>query len=192
MEPDPSKHRRRLALAQCAPTLGDVEANLELHLELTEQALAESANLVVFPELGLTGYFLKDLVTEVAMSLEDKRLRPLLDLSKQVDIITGMVLKSEDFRYYNAAVHMSGGVVSHVHRKVYLPTYGMFDEQRYFAAGDRVRTFDSGGVRAGVLVCEDLWHLSTAATLSRELPEMRMITFIADSPNVRPIRSANL
>ena len=88
MEPDPSKHRRRLALAQCAPTLGDVEANLELHLELTEQALAESANLVVFPELGLTGYFLKDLVTEVAMSLEDKRLRPLLDLSKQVDIIT--------------------------------------------------------------------------------------------------------
>ena len=141
------------------------KANLDLHVELTEQAVAASADLVIFPELGLTGYLLKDLVPEVAMSLDDKRLNPLLDLSRQVDIVTGMVLKSDDFRYYNAAVYMTGGEVTHVHRKVYLPTYGMFDEQRYFAAGDRVRSFDVAGVRAGVLVCEDMWHLSTAYLL---------------------------
>jgi predicted amidohydrolase len=161
MERDRANPRRRLALAQCAPTLGDLKANLDLHLEMAEQAIAESADLVVFPELGLTGYFLKDLVPDLAMTLDDARLRPLLELSKQLDIVTGMVLKSEDFRYFNAAVYMSGGEVSHVHRKVYLPTYGMFDEQRYFAPGDRVRAFDAAGLRTGLLVCEDMWHIST-------------------------------
>src|ERR1700716_1178646 len=160
MERDRTKPRRRLALAQCPPALGDLRANLDLHLELTQQALAESADLVVFPELGLTGYFLKDLVPDMAMTLDDARLKPLLELSKELDIITGMVLKSDDFRYYNAAVYLSGGEVSHIHRKVYLPTYGMFDEQRFFAAGDRVRAFDAAGLRTGVLVCEDMWHLS--------------------------------
>jgi predicted amidohydrolase len=180
MEPDLNKPRRRLALAQCAPALGDVEANLDLHLELTQRALAESADLVVFPELGLSGYFLKDLVPEVAMSLDDQRLGPLLKLSKQVDIVTGMVLKSEDFRYYNAAVYMSGGEVAHVHRKVYLPTYGMFDEQRYFAAGDRVRSFDCRGARAGVVVCEDLWHISTAYLLF--IQGISLLVCISSSP----------
>ncbi|MEA2646251.1 MAG: hypothetical protein QOE92_1334 [Chloroflexota bacterium] len=99
------------------------------------------------------------------MGLDDPRLAPLYDLSREVDLVFGMALRSDDFRYYNAAVHMAGGKVTHVHRKVYLPTYGMFDEQRYFAAGDRVRTFEHRGVSSGMLVCEDLWHLSTSYLL---------------------------
>jgi NAD+ synthase (glutamine-hydrolysing) len=151
-----------------------VEANLKLHLDLAEQALDLDAGLCVFPELSVTGYFLKDLVPEVAMTLDDPRLAPLLELSRRIDLVIGMALKSEDFQYHNAAVYLSGGEVRHVHRKVYLPTYGMFDEQRYFAAGDRVRAFNAlrgtraegdGGVSAGMLVCEDLWHLSTAYLL---------------------------
>jgi len=165
MEQAPAKPRRRLALAQCAPALGDLKDNLDLHLELTQQAITEGADMVVFPELSLTGYFLKDLVPEVAMTLDDARLAPLIELSKRIDIATGVVLKSEDFRYYNAALYLSGGEVKHVHRKVYLPTYGMFDEQRYFAPGDRIRAFDVAGVRAGMLVCEDMWHLSSAYLL---------------------------
>jgi predicted amidohydrolase len=161
MEQAPAKPRRRLALAQCAPALGDLKDNLDLHLELTQQAITEGADMVVFPELSLTGYFLKDLVPEVAMTLDDARLAPLFELSKRIDIATGVVLKSDDFRYYNAALYLSGGEVKHVHRKVYLPTYGMFDEQRYFAPGDRIRAFDVAGVRAGMLVCEDMWHLSS-------------------------------
>ena len=180
MERDRAKTRRRRALAQCAPALGDLKANLDLHLELARQARAESADLVVFPELGLTGYFLKDLVPEVAMSLDDERLEPLLDLSNTLDIVTGMVVKSEDFRYFNAAVYMSGGAIRHVHRKVYLPTYGMFDEQRYFAPGDRVRSFDCGGMRAGALVCEDLWHLSTAYLLF--VQGISLVVCISSSP----------
>jgi len=165
MEQAPAKPRRRLALAQCAPALGDLKDNLDLHLELTQQAITEGADMVVFPELSLTGYLLKDLVPEVAMTLDDARLAPLFELSKRIDIATGVVLKSEDFRYYNAALYLSGGEVKHVHRKVYLPTYGMFDEQRYFAPGDRIRAFDVAGVRAGMLVCEDMWHLSSAYLL---------------------------
>jgi predicted amidohydrolase len=165
MERAPAKPRRRLALAQCAPALGDLKANLDLHLELTQQAIGEGADMVAFPELSLTGYLLKDLVPEVAMRLDDARLAPLLELSHKIDIAAGVVLKSDDFRYYNAALYLSGGEVKHVHRKVYLPTYGMFDEQRYFAPGDRVRAFDVDGARAGMLVCEDMWHLSTAYLL---------------------------
>jgi predicted amidohydrolase len=152
--------KRKLALAQCAPRLGDVDANLNLHLGLAEQAADGGAQLCVFPELSLTGYFLKDLVPEVAMGLDDERLDPLRDLSRKLDLAIGLVLRSEDFRYYNAALHLSGGEVVHVHRKVYLPTYGMFDEKRYFAPGDRVHAFSAGGVKIGMLVCEDMWHLS--------------------------------
>lgn len=140
-------------------------ANLELHRELAEQAVDDGANLCIFPELSLTGYLLKDLVPEVSMTLDDPRLQPLYDLSRRTDLVVGMVLSSEDFRHYNAAVYLSGGEVRHVHRKVYLPTYGMFDEARYFAAGDRVRGFTSDGLSAGMLVCEDMWHLSTAYLL---------------------------
>ncbi|HEV3233524.1 MAG TPA: nitrilase-related carbon-nitrogen hydrolase [Candidatus Dormibacteraeota bacterium] len=152
--------RRKLALAQCAPKLGNLPSNLQLHLDLADRAAAEGATLCVFPELSLTGYFLKDLVPEMAMELDDARLEPLLEASRRIDLVLGMVVKSADFRYYNAAVYLAEGEVRHVHRKVYLPTYGMFDESRYFAAGDRVRTFDRHGFGVGALVCEDAWHLS--------------------------------
>src|SRR5258708_8568337 len=153
MEPTEAKPRRRLALAQCAPSLGDLKANIELHLELTQQAAAEQAHLVAFPELSLTGYFLKDLVPDLAMDLDDPRLMPLLEASRQIDVAFGMVVKSEDFRYYNAAVYLSGGQVKHVHRKVYLPTYGLFDEQRYFAPRHRIRSLHTP-LRSGTLLCQ--------------------------------------
>src|SRR5258708_34047462 len=120
MEPTQAKPRRRLALGQCAPSLGDLKANIELHLELTQQAAAEEADLVAFPELSLTGYFLKDLVPELAMGLDDPRLMPLLEASRQVDVASGMVVKSEDFRYSNAAGYLRGGQAKHGPRRDYL------------------------------------------------------------------------
>lgn len=170
----------RIALAQCAPTLGDVEANLEIHRRALEEAIAAGAELCIFPELSLTGYLLKDLVRDVAMSLEDPRLKVLQDLSHKIDVVFGMVLESDSFRHYNAAVHLSKGRVTHVHRKVYLPTYGMFDEQRYFAAGDRVRTFERPGFKTGLLVCEDMWHLSTSYLLA--VQDVSLLVCISASP----------
>ena len=74
-------------------------------------------------------------------------------------MVVGTIERDAAFVPYNAALHLRGGRVLHRHRKVYLPTYGLFDEGRYFGGGDAVRAYDAGGGwRVGLLVCEDLWH----------------------------------
>jgi NAD+ synthase (glutamine-hydrolysing) len=139
-----------------------VDANLALHLELIDQAKLEGAELVVFPELSLTGYVLQDLTPTVARqpNPEDPTFRPLLKSSEDIDIIVGFVEADNRHRFYIAAAYLSDGEVLHVHRKVYLPTYGLFDEGRFFAWGDQVRAFDSPLGRIGILICEDFWHAS--------------------------------
>jgi predicted amidohydrolase len=166
-----------IALAQFYPRLGDVAANLAAHLTIIAGAAATGAGLVVFPELSLTGYFLKDQVPEVALGLDSPEIAALRAASRDssIDIVAGLILESERHAFHNASLYISSGEVVHVHRKVYLPTYGLFDEQRYVAAGDRFRAFDAplGGRtdrhwRAGILICEDLWHPSAAALLARQ------------------------
>ncbi|HET9912160.1 MAG TPA: nitrilase-related carbon-nitrogen hydrolase [Anaerolineales bacterium] len=151
-----------LALAQIAPKLGDVEANCEKHLDYIKQAQKEKADLIVFPELSLTGYVVQDLVASVAHRAreDDPIFKHLLEASKNLDIVVGFV--DEDFRhrFYIASTYLSGGRVLHVHHKVYLPTYGLFDEGRFFAWGDQVRAFDTRFGRVGMLICEDFWHAS--------------------------------
>ncbi|HYS01080.1 MAG TPA: nitrilase-related carbon-nitrogen hydrolase [Candidatus Eisenbacteria bacterium] len=159
-------HRLRVALAQMAPALGDRQRNLEAHRGWIGKAKATGAQLLVFPELSLTGYFLKDLVSEVAITRDGPEMQELASLSADLDLVVGAVLEEPDHRYFNASVYLSRGELRHIHRKVYLPTYGMFDEQRYLASGDRFRSFPTGYGRAGILICEDIWHLSTAYILS--------------------------
>ena len=151
----------RVALAQINPRLGDLGANLALYEEKIRLGKREGADLVLFPELSLTGYFLRDMVPNVALKLSAPEIERLKKLSRDVSFVAGLVEEGPDYRFYNAAVYFERGEVRHVHRKVYLPTYGMFDEQRYFARGDRVRAFDSRFGRMAILICEDLWHPST-------------------------------
>jgi len=158
----------RVALAQIAPSLGDLERNLALHLEYVDRAVAERAGIVVFPELSLTGYLLRDQVPEVARSLDAPILQRLAAASSAVDIVAGFVEESPEHRFYNSAGYFAGGRLIHVHRKLYLPTYGMLDEGRDFAAGDRLRPFDSPHGRAAMLLCEDLWHPTSAWLLAQE------------------------
>lgn len=160
--------KQKIAIAQISPTLGDIDRNLNQWLESADKAKQGEAALVVFPELGLTGYFLRDMVPEVALSLRDEKLRPLLEKSKEIEIIGGLVEESSDGLCYNSSFYLSGGEVRFVHRKVYLPTYGMFEEQRYFASGDRLRGFMWGEMPASVLICEDMWHLSSGYVLCCE------------------------
>ena len=169
MNPD---GRLTVGLAQIDPALGDRDRNLERHRDWVRQATAAGANLLVFPELSLTGYFLKDLVPDSAIRLDDPIMRELGALSTDLDIVVGAVVEEPDHRYFNASLYFSRGELVHLHRKVYLPTYGMFDEQRYFAPGDRFRSFRTGFGRAGILVCEDIWHLSSAYILSLEGVDM--------------------
>jgi predicted amidohydrolase len=164
--------RLSVALAQMDPALGDRGRNLDRHRQWVKQAAEAGARLLVFPELSLTGYFLKDLVSENAIQLDSKEMRDLAALSTELDVVLGAVIESPDHRYFNASLYFSRGELLHVHRKVYLPTYGMFDEQRYFAPGDRFRSFATPFGRAGMLVCEDIWHLSSAYILSLEGVDM--------------------
>jgi predicted amidohydrolase len=154
--------RLQLALAQIATKLGDVEANLEKHLNYIEQAREQKADLVVFPELSLTGYVLQDLVATVAHrpTEEDLVFKHLLAASQDLDIVVGFVDEDARHRFYIASAYLSGGTVLHVHHKVYLPTYGLFDEGRFFAWGDSIRSFDTRFGRVGLLICEDFWHAS--------------------------------
>jgi len=151
-----------LALAQINTRLGDVDANLEAHLTLAHEASASGADLLVFPELSLTGYVLQDLASAVAHSpvVTDPVFKPLLEASRTLDLMVGFVDEDNRHRFYIAAAYLSRGEVIHVHHKVYLPTYGLFDEGRFFAWGDTVRSFDTRFGRFGMLICEDFWHAS--------------------------------
>ncbi len=151
-----------IALAQINTTLGNVERNLEKHLALAKEARKSDADLLIFPELSLTGYVLQDLASAVAHRprQDDPVFRPLLEASQDIDLVVGFVDEDPRSRFYIAAAYLSRGEVLHVHHKVYLPTYGLFDEGRFFAWGDRIRAFNTRFGRMGILICEDFWHAS--------------------------------
>jgi len=152
----------KVGLGQINPALGNLSRNIAIYEELFTLAKAQAVDLLIFPELGLTGYFLRDMVPEVALREDSAILTRLKDMSREIPIATGFVEESKEHLFYNAGIYLEDGEVRHIHRKVYLPTYGMFDEQRYFARGKMVRAFDSKFGRAALLICEDLWHPSTA------------------------------
>jgi predicted amidohydrolase len=151
-----------MGLAQISPRMGNVQANLDKHLALIEQAEAQGAQLLVFPELSLTGYMLQDLAHDTARNItpDDPLLLPLLQASHKLDLVVGLAERDVRGRLYTSGVYLSHGQIVHVHRKVYLPTYGMFDEGRDFDLGEEVRAFDTRFGRAGLLICEDFWHAS--------------------------------
>lgn len=171
----------RIALAQVAPRLGDLEANIARHVELLAEARGRGADLVVFPELGLTGYLLQDLAADVALGRDDRRLAPLVVATSGLSAIVSFVEESTDHRLFIAAALIEDGRLVHVHRKLYLPTYGLFDERRFFGAGDALRTADSRlGMRIGIGICEDFWHLPIPQLLA--LDGARLLVNVSSSP----------
>lgn len=155
-------------LAQIKPKLGCIKDNLVLIEERIEKAREVGADLVLFPELAITGYFLKDLAPEVALRLDSPEITRLKELSRDISIAIGFVEVTDDYRFFNSAIYLENGEISHLHRKVYLPTYGLFDEQRYMARGERFRAFDTKFGRMGMLICEDMWHLSASYILAMD------------------------
>ena len=157
----------KICLAQTNPKVGDLKKNIENHVEIISAAKVQGAELVIFPELSLTGYFLKDSVYDLGINIhtgESAVLKPIYKTSEDLNIsvIAGFVEKDADFNFYNSSFCISKGKLINVHRKVYLPTYGMFEELRYFKPGDGFGVFDMDGVKVSVLTCEDAWHLSSS------------------------------
>jgi predicted amidohydrolase len=182
----------RIALAQLAPRLGEVDDNLELARSWLRRGAAEGAQLVAFPELALTGYLLADLVPEVAMHADDARLAALSREAPGVMLAIGFVEETDAHRFCNSAALLRDGELIGVHRKVYLPTYGMFDEGRFTRGGDRIRTEEAGEPlgRIGLSICEDFWHASLPMIQAQD--GARLLVNLAAGPARAPGSSAGL
>jgi predicted amidohydrolase len=179
----------RVGLVQLAPRLGLVEENLERHLAELAHAREGGADLVVFPELGLTGYLLQDLNAEVAMRLDDPRVEQLVAATRGLSAVVSFVEESDDHRLFISAVLMEDRAIRHVHRKVFLPNYGLFDERRFFAPGSLLRATPSRlGLSLGICVCEDFWHLATPQLLA--LDGAQILINVSSSPG-RDVAAVN-
>lgn len=161
-----------VALAQVSPKLN--RSNVEMHLEEIRRC---DANVIVFPELSLNGYLLQDKVYEDAFTIEE--LDCFVQASHKIDIVLGCALRSEH-RIFNAGIYFSKGEVKHVHKKVHLPNYGMFEEARYYFKGESIEFFETLYGTTAVVVCEDLWRAESIAELSAQKPEI--IYVLANSP----------
>jgi NAD+ synthase (glutamine-hydrolysing) len=175
------KTKFKVALAQINPALGDFEKNIKKHIDFIDKAIKKKADIIIFPELSLTGYSLKDLNAELALNpYKSDLLKPIEEKSKKISIICGGVEEDDNYGLFNAAFYLSGGKVQFTHRKIYPPDYGMFEEIRYFSRGKQADVCESEFGKLGILVCEDLWHMSLPLILA--LKGAKVIITIACSP----------
>lgn len=149
----------RLRLAQTNPRLGNVHSNLDEHLDLARTATGD-VDLLLFPELSLTGYFLRDMAYELALSIDSPEFDRLAKASKEITLGVGFVERSPEGQLFNSYAIFEAGELLSIHRKVHLVTYGMFEESRDLAAGDQFVAVDSRCGKLGVLICEDMWHMT--------------------------------
>ncbi len=184
----------KIRLVQCGAALGEFEKNFAFHSENIKKAASEGIDIIVFPELSLTGYLLRDLISDVALEADELvgRFSSITTGGKAIEVVCGYVEKTRGGRYYNAAAHAlitPDGRASLLrnHRKANLPTYGMFEEQRYFSQGLDVKAYDSPLLgRCGLLICEDLWHVANPLLLSLDGPDLdgaRFIIALSNSPS---------
>jgi len=156
----------RITLAQTSPKLN--RSNLGEIVDIINTHKNES-DLIVFPELSLNGYLLQDKLFEDAWELSE--LQEIQELSKDIDIAVGVALRDGD-SFRNAALYYSEGKLLNQHNKVHLPNYGMFEEARYFTAGDDFESFSVKDKKVSMLVCEDLWHESVHHDIIEENPDL--------------------
>ena len=146
----------RLALAQVNARVGDIDGNAKLIRERTEAAREAGAELVLFPELALTGYPPEDLLLkEHFLRRAREALEELAAETRDIVALVGFPERTEDV--YNALAVLAGGEIAAIYRKTLLPNYGVFDEQRYFQAGESGAVIDFGDARIGLTICEDIW-----------------------------------
>lgn len=176
----------KLALAQINTKLGNLDANARKHAQMIQRAASAGASLVVFPELSLSGYLLKDLTPDTALDPECAApLKQLAANDSRVGCAVGFVEQSKDFKFYNSVAYLDAGEIQHIHRKVYLPTYGMFDEKRFFAAGGTLRPVNTRFGTLGFLICEDIWHFSTSYLLAHQGALMIVASIAGPTRGVR-------
>lgn len=148
----------RIALIQTSPVLGDLEKNLAQARELVGDARAEGADVVVFPELALCGYSVGTVDADVSIEAADPRMLAVAEQAGDGGVLLGFQESAPGPHSYNAAAFYEGGALVHVHRKLYLPTYGAFEERKHFSPGQALRAYPTRWGRTATLICNDAWQ----------------------------------
>jgi NAD+ synthase (glutamine-hydrolysing) len=175
------KRTLRLALGQVNSTVGDLEGNTRKILRAVDRAREMGAELVAFPELSLPGYPPEDLLLNssfIEANLE--ALQRLTRATRGITVIVGFVDMMDDI--YNAAAVLHDGRVAGVYHKIYLPNYGVFDEDRYFQSGNEFLVFDLNGTAIGVNICEDIWYPGDPTRAQCLEGKAQLIVNISSSP----------
>ncbi|TCB52586.1 NAD+ synthase [Acinetobacter sp. ANC 4779] len=157
----------KIALAQFSPHTGNIEANAQKMLDQVNEAKKEKADLIIFPELSTVGYPAEDLLLRPSLAKRTQKAFEKLNQVKDIVMVFGFVNQTEDGHRYNSAAVMKDGQVLGIYNKQNLPNYSVFDENRYFSAGHQHLVFEYLGHKFGVLICEDIWSLSTVHQLSQ-------------------------
>lgn len=149
--------RLRIALAQANFTVGDLEGNRSKILQFVKEAQREGADIVVFPELSVTGYPPEDLLLKP--QFVEENLKTIKDIAQQIgDIVAVVGFVDLEKDIYNAAAVIYQHKIVDVYRKIFLPTYSVFDEDRYFSRGERIPVYEIRKCQVGINICEDIWY----------------------------------
>lgn len=171
----------QVGIAQIAPELMNIEANVEKHIDYIRKAAKEGVELLVFPELSLTGYHFDETFPDIAISAKDDVLTRIAQAAPEMRVIVGFVEESNASLLYNSAAVLQHGKVAFIHRKVNLPTYGDLVEDKWFSEGRTINTFEVADWQAGLLLCADMWNPGLVNLLA--LHGAKML--------IAPINSAN-
>ncbi|HOI25278.1 MAG TPA: nitrilase-related carbon-nitrogen hydrolase [Caldisericia bacterium] len=173
----------KIAIAQISPKFGQWKANLDKHEQYIELAIQNKVKLLLFPEMSLTGYALKDQTPSLAVTLQDEKLQYIAKCSQELDLVVGFpeLIPGEGYAISSAYFHK--GYLLHVHRKVYLPINGMFDDLKDFRRGESIKAFHAGSWKLGILICRDLWHMDAVQALALQKTHMIL------APSAVPLRS---
>jgi len=150
----------KVGVYQTNPVLLDVKTNLENTIQILEEVKAQDVDLVIFPELSLTGYFVGERYHEVALRLDSPQINQLVQATKGMAAVVGFIEESRAMNFYNSALVAVDGEILFTYRKLNLPNYGVFEERRIFSTGKHVRVFKLKGFIISPLICNDLWHPS--------------------------------
>ena len=170
----------RVALAQINVTVGDLDANTNKIIQNIANARDSGSDLVVFPELAVTGYPPEDLILKSHFLHDNLRcVEKIIQESKDIAVVCGFV--DYDIDTFNAAIFASNGKLIDTYRKIYLPNYGVFDEERYFRAGQQISIYEINGSKIAINICEDIWQ-PTGPLITQRAAGAELIVNINGSP----------
>ena len=170
----------RVGIAQINPTVGDLSGNTRKIVQFIDEAKSLGVDLLAFPELAITGYPPEDLLLKSQFITQNQEsLNEIVKHTADIAVVVGFVDSNSDI--YNAAAIIYDNKLAGIYHKIYLPNYGVFDENRYFQAGNKCPVFIMYGIAVGITVCEDIWYESGPATM-QAYAGARLLINISASP----------